>query len=382
MDVPAPLVRGAALLRCPVCSAPLELHERSLVCDQRHTYDISRHGHVTLARAPAPGDDAAMVAARAAVFDAGHYAPLTAALARAATSAASDGDAATATDDETLEGGAAAGGDAAGGGEAARGDAATATGDEAQAGEAAAAGDVPQPGEATASRDEARSGQAGAGDDAARPDEATASGDAARPGQAAAGGAAAGPGAASVVLDIGAGTGHHLAGVLEARPGALGIALDTSRPALRLAARAHPDIAAVVGDVWEALPLQDGVVDLALVVFAPRNGGEIARVLRPGGTALVVIPTPEHLAELAHLHAVQVDPEKPERLERTLGAHLQHTGTEAVRWTMQLSQQDVEHVIRMSPAGAHRGEAEAHAATVTGSVELRTYRSPDVGGGG
>jgi len=170
--------------------------------------------------------------------------------------------------------------------------------------------------------------------------------------------------------------------VLDAVPGALGIALDTSRPALRLAARAHPEIAAVVGDVWEALPLQDAVVDLALVVFAPRNGAEIARVLAPSGTAVVVIPTPEHLNELAHLHAVQVDPEKPERLERTLGAHLEHLATQPLRWTMQLSEDDVEHVIRMSPAGAHRREGEARAATVTGSVELRTYRSPDVRGGG
>ena len=92
MDVPAPLVRGAALLRCPVCSAPLRVHERSLVCEQRHTYDVARHGHVTLARAPAGGDDAEMVAARAAVFDAGHYTPLTVALARAAAHLAGDGE--------------------------------------------------------------------------------------------------------------------------------------------------------------------------------------------------------------------------------------------------------------------------------------------------
>lgn len=267
MDVPAPLVRGAALLRCPVCSGPLRVEGRSLVCAQRHTYDVARHGHVTLARSPAAGDDAEMVAARATVFDAGHYAPLTAALARAA---------------------------------------------------------------------------------------ATDSG--------------------GVVLDIGAGTGHHLAGVLAASPGALGVALDTSRPALRLAARV-PGVAAVVADVWEALPLQDAVVDLALIVFAPRNGAEIARVLRPGGTALVVIPTREHLAELAHLHGVQVDPEKPERLERTLGAHLELVERTPVRWTMELSAQDVERVLRMSPAGAHRRAGEPRAATVTGSVELWRYQT-------
>ena len=93
------------------------------------------------------------------------------------------------------------------------------------------------------------------------------------------------------MLDLGAGTGHHLAGVLDALPGALGIALDTSRPALRHAARAHADIAAVVADVWQALPIADATVDLVLDVFSPRNGAEMARVLKPGGAALVVIPT-------------------------------------------------------------------------------------------
>jgi hypothetical protein len=131
--------------------------------------------------------------------------------------------------------------------------------------------------------------------------------------------------------------------------------------------------------VWEALPLRDAVVDLALVVFAPRNGGEIARVLAPGGTVLVVIPTAAHLAELAHLHGVRVDPDKPERLERTLGTHLELVGREAVRWTMSLSARDAERVLRMSPAGAHRHEGEARATEVTGSVELWTYRSPHVG---
>ena len=59
------------------------------------------------------------------------------------------------------------------------------------------------------------------------------------------------------------------------------VALDASRPALRRAARAHPRIAAVACDVWQELPLQDASAELIVNVFAPRNGPEIARVLRP-----------------------------------------------------------------------------------------------------
>lgn len=312
MDVPAPLVRGAALLRCPVCSGALRVLERSLVCDEGHTYDVARHGHVTLAQSPAAGDDAEMVAARVAVFEAGHYAPLTAALARAACG----GDASTV------------------------------------APRAAAV----SPGAASP-----RAGTVSPGAAFPRADPVS-------PGAA----ATVLP-AAPVVLDVGAGTGQHLAGVLAGVPGALGIALDTSRPALRHAAR-RERIAAVVADVWQGLPVRDGVVDLVLDVFAPRNAAEFARVLRPGGTLVVAVPTPEHLAELAHLHAVQVDPAKADRLERTLGAHLELETREAVRWTMDLDAAAVEHVLRMSPAGAHRREAEPRAAAVTGSVELWIYR--------
>ncbi len=41
--------------------------------------------------------------------------------------------------------------------------------------------------------------------------------------------------------------------------------------------------------------------DALINVFSPHNGQEFARVLRPGGVALVVTPLPEHLADGAQL---------------------------------------------------------------------------------
>src|SRR4051794_31033444 len=99
-----------------------------------------------------------------------------------------------------------------------------------------------------------------------------------------------------LVLELGAGTAYYLAAALG--PSAYGIALDSSKPALKRAARAHARIAAVACDVWAGLPVQAGAADLVLDVFAPRNGPEIARVLKPGGELVVVTPTPEHLSEL------------------------------------------------------------------------------------
>ena len=75
----------------------------------------------------------------------------------------------------------------------------------------------------------------------------------------------------ATVLDVGAGTGHHLAAVLGALPEAHGIAFGASSAALRRAGRAHPRIAAVAGDVWREIPLLDATADLVTNVFAPRN---------------------------------------------------------------------------------------------------------------
>jgi len=47
------------------------------------------------------------------------------------------------------------------------------------------------------------------------------------------------------VVDVGAGTGYYLAAVLARLPGHAGVALDLSKHALRVAARAHRRIGAV-----------------------------------------------------------------------------------------------------------------------------------------
>ena len=71
-------------LRCPHCAADLRSDGATLVCATGHRHDIARQGYVSLlpggARA-STADSAAMVAARAAFFARGHFAPLVDALA-------------------------------------------------------------------------------------------------------------------------------------------------------------------------------------------------------------------------------------------------------------------------------------------------------------
>src|SRR4051812_23114708 len=117
-----------------------------------------------------------------------------------------------------------------------------------------------------------------------------------------------------LVVDAGTGTGWYLAHALDASPGATGLGIDVSKPALRRAARAHRRAGAVRADLWRTLPLADGSASLVLNVFAPRNGPEFHRVLRPGGTLLVVTPAADHLTELVAAYGlIHVDPDKAER---------------------------------------------------------------------
>lgn len=239
------------LLACPVCAQPLERVGGAVGCPAGHRFDIARSGHLTLLGRSSrtdTGDTADMVAARQQFLDAGHFAPMTAAI-------------------------------------------------------VAAAGVGP-------------------------------------------------------VLDLGAGTGHHLRAVVQAGgPDTVGLAVDTSTYAARRAARVHPRVGAVVADAWSRLPVRDGSIGTVLNVFAPREPVEIARILRPGGRLVVLTPDPDHQGELrAHIGLLAVDADKAARLRDALGRVLSPIETTPVRHRMRLGRDDVDRLIRMGPSAYHLPE--------------------------
>jgi len=197
---------------------------------------------------------------------------------------------------------------------------------------------------------------------------------------AAAAGAVTGPGC---VADVGAGPGYYLAAVLDRLPGRAGLALDSSKFALRRAARAHPRIGAVRCDAWRRLPVADGAAALALNVFAPRPGAELRRILSPGGTLLVVTPLPDHLGGLVGpLGLLTVDPRKPERLAAQLGPHFDLAARREHRVTLALDRRAVGALVAMGPSSWHAAApalAERIArlpepAAVTLAVAVSSYR--------
>jgi 23S rRNA (guanine745-N1)-methyltransferase len=260
------------LLACPVCGRDLTLAAGAVRDAAGHSFDLARQGYVTRrgGRSAPAGDDAAMVAARAAFLAAGHFDPIVAALV-----------------------------------------------------------DLASPGP---------------------------------------------------VLDVGAGTGSHLAAVLDASP-SVGVALDASRYAARRAARAHPRAGAVVADAWAGLPVRTASVGLVLDVFSPRNGPETARVLRPGGRLVVVTPGPDHLAGLVDaVGGLTVDPAKESRLAATLSPHLSPVSRSPLGWDLRLPRADALAALAMGPSARHVPDLAARVAALpdpvvtTASVVVSVYR--------
>lgn len=98
-------------------------------------------------------------------------------------------------------------------------------------------------------------------------------------------------------LDVGCGEGWYSSAVkdaLEERGGCRALGVDISKEALMAAGKRDKSVTWAVGSV-NALPAADESCDLILNVFAPHDDREFARVLRPGGIVIKVMPLETHL---------------------------------------------------------------------------------------
>ncbi|MEU8149978.1 putative RNA methyltransferase [Nonomuraea sp. NPDC048901] len=289
-------------LACPVCAREMWSAGDTLRCAEGHAYDVAKQGYVSLlvgSRTPGTADSAAMVAARAEFLGTGHYAPLADALAESVRLRIF--------------------------------------------------------------------GANGREDDAFRRDRFSALPDAAAEKAYRSAAVARGAGTAwqdadhapePVIVDAGAGTGYYLATVLRAVDRGIGMAFDVSKHAVRRAARSHPRAGAFVADVWRPLPIRDGVADVVIDVFAPRNGPEFRRILRPGGAVVVVTPAQAHLSPLVEeLGLLSVDEEKERRLARSLEG-FEETERRTVEFDLELGPDEVAGVVGMGPSAWHTEAAE------------------------
>lgn len=155
------------------------------------------------------------------------------------------------------------------------------------------------------------------------------------------------------VAEVGAGTGHYLAQVVQTHRPSAHLGLDVSVAAARRSARAG--LASVVADTWAGLPVATGALDGVLCIFAPRNPAEFARVLGPDGKAIVVTPTADHLSALrTELGLLDIPDDKQDRLNTTMAAAgLTELERIQVRYRVSLNPDQVSDLVAMGPNAFH-----------------------------
>ncbi|WP_210410202.1 hypothetical protein [Nesterenkonia sp. NBAIMH1] len=183
-----------------------------------------------------------------------------------------------------------------------------------------------------------------------------------------------------MVADCGAGTGYYLHGLLDENPTRSGIALDISAAGMKRASK-HPQTLALVWDLWKQLPLSSGSITTVVNVFAPRHPAEYARVLQPGGQALIVIPLPDHLHELQQHGLISQQRAKRDHVIADLEPHMgRPVSTQEVRTEVSVDSVSAADLIHMGPAGHHRTRAaveeeiaSSDVARVTVAVEVMVW---------
>jgi 23S rRNA (guanine745-N1)-methyltransferase len=162
----------------------------------------------------------------------------------------------------------------------------------------------------------------------------------------------------ALILDAGCGEGTMTVAVALA-PGREVCGVDLSVGAIRLAARSAPQATWIVANADRRLPVAEACADLVLSIFGRRNPREFARVLRPGGRVVAVVPGPDDLSELreATQGAAELRDRVPGVVSEMAGAFRLAAHS---RWRDRRAHDRaaLEDALAMSYRGARRSERE------------------------
>ena len=168
------------------------------------------------------------------------------------------------------------------------------------------------------------------------------------------------PSAPACVLEVGSGEGFYIGTVAEQLAdkdgaGTTFVGADVSKAAARLASKRYRDVTFIVADTNRGIWVRDGSVTVLLDVFAPRNPAEFARVLAPGGLALVVIPGEAHLSGAREaLGLLGMQPDKERQVVERFAGRFTLAGRCELRYPIELSRSDAEDLAQMGPSYWHR----------------------------
>ena len=234
-------------LRCPRCASPFALAEQSLVCANRHCYDLSRKGYINLAPShdqSAEKYDAQLFDSRRIVLEGGFYQPVLQAVASLLPADAS-----------------------------------------------------------------------------------------------------------FTLLDVGCGEGWYARSLADQFANGIFWGLDISRDAITAAARVPCRANWLVADL-KHLPFADGCADVVLDVLTPADYAAFARVLKPGGRLIKVIPGESYLEEVRRAVAPWLrggDSYDNSRVLEHLKQHAIIDGQIEIRRTLPITPEQSRAFLRMTP---------------------------------
>lgn len=155
------------------------------------------------------------------------------------------------------------------------------------------------------------------------------------------------------ILDAGCGEGYYLGRLqrsLEQDEQHCFLGLDIAKDGIRMAAKRYQAASFVVANLKERLVIAAQTIHVLLNIFAPRNPAEFARVMVPAGKLIVVIPGPDHLAQLrTALPLLQIEENKQQHVIEQFAGYFKLIETVPISYELNLQAEEVRQLVMMTP---------------------------------
>jgi len=180
------------------------------------------------------------------------------------------------------------------------------------------------------------------------------------------------------VVDAGCGEGYYACRMAQSGFRVLGLDLSKNgiKHAAKTAARANIDALFAVAGIFD-LPIQDGVADAVVSLFAPVCEEEFLRVLKPGGILLLAGAGPDHLLSLKR---VLYDTPYQNQPRADAPTKMKELATQRLAFNMELDALALQSLFAMTPyfyrtpdSGRARLAATS-ALTVGAEIDITLYQ--------
>lgn len=156
-------------------------------------------------------------------------------------------------------------------------------------------------------------------------------------------------GAGAVCIDMGCGEGSFLKKLV--RPDHIAVGFDISKDGIFLATDFSEQAFWCVADITN-MPFQDASADVLLNILSPSHYSEMARVLKPDGVVLKVIPERYYLKELRerfYVDQAEKQDYSNDKVYEKFQAALTVVAEERLTYTYPLTSEQQTHALLMSP---------------------------------